>query len=111
MKYSNWAKVFENDPSADSYEKNAESVANLTLNSLTTDECITNIKNETSLMFFSIEPITKEIQILHHVTAFGGNITQPHNVIVAFCGLSSRSLAVRLDPDIFVATAEFNVLS
>ena len=62
-------------------------------------------------MFLSIKLITKEIQILHHVTALGGNIAHPENVIAAFSDLSSNPLAVRLDPYTFVATEEFNVPS
>ena len=54
MKYSNWAKVFENDPSSDSYDKSAEAVGNLTLDTLTVEECIANIKREPSLMFVSV---------------------------------------------------------
>ena len=109
MKYSNWAKVYENDPSADSYDKSAEAVGDITLDTLTVAECITNIKKEPSLMFLSIEPITNDIQILHHVTAIGGNIAQPDNVIAAFSGLNSNPLVVRLDPDIFVPKADFKV--
>lgn len=109
MKYPNWAQVFANDPSSDSYDKNAEAVADLTIDTLSAEQCIANIKKEPSLTFLSVEPITKDIQILHHVTAVGGNIAQPDNVIVAFSGFGDNPLAVRLDPDIFVDTAEFRV--
>ena len=111
MKYPNWAQVFENDPSAESYDKKADAVANLTIDSITVAECISNIRKEPSLMFLSVEPITKDIQILHHVTAIGGNIAQPDNVLVALSGLGTNPLAVRLDPDLFVATEEFRVPS
>ena len=111
VKYPNWAQVFENDPSSESYDKNAEAVGNLTSDSLMVEECISNIKKEPSLMYLTIEPITKDIQILHHVTAIGGNIAQPDNTIVAFSGLTSSPLSVRLDPDIFVPTEEFRVPS
>ena len=72
MKYPNWSQVFENDPNNDAYGKNMGHVGDLTINSLSAAECIDNIKEEKNLMFLSVEPITKDIQLLHHVSAVGG---------------------------------------
>ena len=83
MKYSNWSQVFVNDPNSDSYEKNAVDVVNLTIDTISAEKCIENIKKEPNMMYLSVEPITKAVQIIHHLTAIEGNIAVPETVLVA----------------------------
>ena len=96
MKYPNWSQVFENDPNNEAYDKNMETVGNLTIDSISGAECIENIKKENNLMFLSVEPITKEIQLLHHVSAIGGTIAMPTPIIIAISGLGSNALSFAL---------------
>ena len=77
MKYSNCSQVFANDPNSDSYDKIAVDVANLTIDTISAANCIVNIKKEPNFMYLSVEPITKAVQIIHHLTAIGGNIAMP----------------------------------
>ena len=111
MKYSNWSQVFANDPSSDSYDKNAADVKNLTIDTISAEKCIENIKKEPNLMYLSVEAIIKSIQIIHHLMAIRGNITMPETVLVAISGFGSSPFAVRLDPKIFDGTEEFKVPS
>ena len=104
MKYSNWSQVFANDPNSDSYDKNAAEVANLTIDTISSEKCIENIKKEPNLVYLSVELITKSIKIIHHLTAIGGNIAIPETVLVDISGFGSSPLAVRLDPKIFDVT-------
>ena len=107
MKYSNWSQVFTNDPNSDSYDKNAMDVANLTINTISAEKCIENIKKEPNLMYLSVEPITRVIQIIHHLKAIRGNIAMPETIFVAISGFGASPLAVRLDPKSFNNTEEF----
>ena len=111
MKYSNWSQVFANNPNSDSYDKNAVDVANLTINAISAAKCIENIKKEPNLVYLSVEPITKAVQIIHHLTAIGGNIAMPETIVVAISGFGASPLAVRLDPKLFEDTKEFKVPS
>ena len=72
MKYSNWSQVFANDPNSDSYDKTAMDVANLTIDTISAAKCIKKIKKEPNHMYLSVEPITKAVQIIHHLTTIGG---------------------------------------
>ena len=72
-------------------------VGDLTVDTLSAAECIENIKKELNMMFLTVEPITKDIQFLHHVSAIGGNIAMPNSIIVAISGFGANALAVRLD--------------
>ena len=98
MKYSNWSQVFANNPNSDSYDKNAVDVTNLTIDTISAVNCIDNIKKEPNLRYLSVEPITKVVQIIHHVTSIGGNIAMPKTIFVSFSGFGASPLAVRLDP-------------
>ena len=109
MKYPNWSQVFENDPNNEAYDKNMEKVGDLTIDSLTEDECIDNVKQENKLMYLSVEPITKNIQLLHHISAIGGTIAMPNAIIVAISGLGSNAFPVRLDSNLFASTDDFRV--
>ena len=111
MKYPNWSQVFENDPNNDAYDKNMGQVGDLTVDSLSAAECIDNIKKEKNLMFLSAEPITKDIQLLHHVFAVGENIAMPIPIIVAVLSLGADAPAVRLDSNIFATTDDFSLLT
>ena len=72
-----------NDPNSDSYDKNAVDVANLTIDNISAKRCIENIKKEPNPIYLSVEPITKSVQIIHYLTAIGGNIAMPETVLVA----------------------------
>ena len=111
MKYSNWSQVFVNDPNNDCYDENAADVSNLTIDTISAEKCIDNIKKEPNLMYLSVEPIAKAVQIIHHLTAIRGNIAMPETVLVAISGFGSSPLAVRLDPKIVDDTKEFKVPS
>ena len=87
MKYSSWSQVFANDPNSDSYDKNAVDVSNLIIDTISAAKYIKNIKKEPNFMYLSVEPITKAVQIIHHL------------------------IAVRLDPICFDDTKEFKVPS
>ena len=107
MKYSKWSQVFEYNPISDSYDKNAADVANLAIDTISAKKCIDIIKKEPNLMYLSVEPITKAVQIIHHLTAIGGNIAMPETVLVAISDFGASPLAVRLDPKSFDFTKEF----
>ena len=109
MKYSNWSQVFANDPHSDSNDKNAVDVANLTIDTIWATKCIENIKKEPNLMYLFVEPITKAVQIIHHLTSIGGNIAMPETIFVAISGFGASPLVVRLDPKRFDDTEEFKV--
>ena len=111
MKYSNWSQVFANDPNSDSYDKNAVDVANLTIDTISAAKCIDNIKKEPNLVYLSVGPITKSVQIIHHLTAIGGNIAMPETIFVAISDFGASPLAVRLDPIFFDDTEQFKVPS
>ena len=111
MKSSNWSQVFTNNPNSDSYDKNAMDVANFAINTISSAKCIENIKKELNLMYLSVEPITKSVQIIHYLTAIRGNIAMPETIFVAISGFGASPLAVRLDPKHFDDTEEFKVPS
>ena len=111
MKYSNWSQVFANDPNSDSHDKNAVDVANLIIDTISTEKFIENIKKEPNLMYLSVEPITKAVQIIHHLTAIGGKIAMPETIFVAISGFVASLLAFPLDPICFDDTDEFKVPS
>ena len=92
MKYSNCFQVFTNDPNSDSYDKNAVDVANLTIDTISAAKCIENINKEPNLMYLSMEPITKAVQIIHHLTAIGGNIAMPETIFVAISGFGASPI-------------------
>ena len=58
-----------------------------------------------------MEPITKAVQIIHHLTAIGGNIAKPETIFVAISGFGASPLAVRLASKHFNDTEEFKVPS
>ena len=62
-----------------------------------------------NLMYLSVETITKDVQIIHHLTAIGGNTAMPETVLVAISRFGASPLRVRLDPKIFDSTKEFKV--
>ena len=62
-------------------------------------------------MYLSVEPITKTVQIIHHLTAIRGNIVMPETVLVAISGFGASPLAFRIDQKIFDGTEEFKVTS
>ena len=62
-------------------------------------------------MYLSVEPITKDVPIIHHLTAIRGNITMPETIFVAISGFGASPLAVRLDSKLFYDTEEFKVPS
>ena len=111
MKYSNWSQVFANDPNSDSYNKKAADIVNLTIDTISAKKCINKTKKEPNIMYLSVEPITKSFQIIHHLTAIGGNIAMPETVLVAISGFGASPLAVRIDTKIFDGTEEFRVTS
>ena len=111
MKYSNWSQIFANDPNSDSYDKNAVDVANLMIDTISAEKCIENINKEPNLMYLSVEPTTKSVQIIHHLTAIGGNIAMPETIFVTISGFGASPLTVRLDPKNFDDTEDFKVTS
>ena len=62
-------------------------------------------------MYLSVEPITKVVQIIHHLMAIGGNIAMTETIFVVISGFGASPLAVRLDPKVFDNTKEFKVPS
>ena len=82
-------------------------VAKLIIDTISAEKCIQNIKKEPNLMYLSVEPITKAVQIIHHLTAIGGNIAITETIFVAILGFGASPLAVRLDPKMFDDTKEF----
>ena len=101
MKYPNWSQVLANDPNNDSYDKNAVDVLNLTIDTISAVKWIENIRKEPNLMYLSVQSITKAVQIIHHLTAIGGNIAMPENIFVAMSGFGASPLAVHLNPIFF----------
>ena len=101
MRYPNWAQVYANDPDIESYDKNQEDIINLTIDSISPEACIQNFQNEPNLISISVTPITNEIQVLHHLTTIGGNISDPQKKLVALTGFDSEARAVMLDPKLF----------
>ena len=62
-------------------------------------------------MYLSVETITEAVQIIHHLTAIGGNIAMPETIFFAISGFGASPLAVRLNPNFFDDTDEFKVPS
>ena len=62
-------------------------------------------------MYLSVEPIFKAVQIIHHLTAIGGNIAMPETIFVAISGFGASPLAVLLNPKLYNNTKEFKVPS
>ena len=111
MKYANWALVYANDANNDSYDKHAQSIVDMTIDSKTDDESLASIKKEPNLIFLSVEPISGNIQILHHLTILGGSIAMPDSVVVALKGFSSLPVILRLDDDFLTDTDSTRVPS
>ena len=101
MKYLNWSQVIANDPNSNFYYNNAMDVTNLKIDTISAKKCIENIKKEPNLMYWSMEPITKAVQIIHHLMAIGGNIAMTETIFVVISGFGASPLAVRLDPKMF----------
>ena len=108
MKFPNWKQVYANDPSNEEYDRNAKSIAELTLNTISKEDCIQNIKTEQNLIFLSAAPITEEIQVVHHLTQIGGNISCPKTMIVGLVGFGASARPVRFDNDIFDEDVKIN---
>ena len=109
MKFPNWKQVYANDPSNEEYDKNSKAIAELTLDTLSKEECIQNIKTEPNLIYLSIAPITEEIQIVHHLTEIGGNISVPKKMIVGLAGFGASARSVRFDNDVFDDYEKVNI--
>ena len=109
MKFNNWTRFFENDPNSDLYNKQAESIVNATIDTASDDECITTIKKEPNLIALSVAPITKSIQVFHHVTEIGGCIANPDKSIIALSGFDTKASSVHLSPDIFTSVSNVAV--
>ena len=62
-------------------------------------------------MYLYVEPITKSVQIIHHLTAIGINIPMPETIFFAISGFGASPLAVRLNPIFFDNTEYFKVPS
>ena len=77
------------------------------IDTISAAKCIENIKKDANLIYLSVEPITKAVQIIHKFTAIEGNITIPETIFVAISGFGASALAVRLDPKLFNDTKEF----
>ena len=107
MKYSNWSQVFANDPNSDSYNKKAADIVNLTIDTISAKKCINKTKKEPNLMYLSVEPTTKSVQIIHHLTAIGGNIAMAETVLVPISVFCISPLTVHIDPKSFDGTKEF----
>ena len=104
MRYPNWAQVYANNPDIESYDKNQGDIINLTIDSISLEDCIKNFQNEPNLISISVTPITNELQVLHHLTTIGGNISDPKMKPVAITGFDSEARAVMLDPKLFKFT-------
>ena len=101
MKYPNWSQVFANDPNNEAYDKQAKGILDLFLSALSDEDCIDNIKKEPNLIYISIAPITEDMQVFHHLTQIGGNISMPKPHIVALSGFGSSPISIRLHDELF----------
>ena len=111
MKFPNWKQVYANDPSNEEYDKNAKAITELTLDTISTEEYIQNIKTEQNLIFLSVAPITEEIKVVHHLTQIGGNISCPKKMIVGLAGFCASARPVRFDNNIFDDDVQINIPS
>ena len=109
MKFANWALVYSNDHNNEALDKAAQQVIGLTDPTHDSDSCSDNIKREKDLIFLSVESITKQIQIFHHVTLIGGTISSPDILFVGLSGFSSDCNAIQLHPDILGMTDKVKV--
>ena len=101
MKYPNWSQVFANDPNNEAYDKEAKEITDFFLNALSDEDCINNIKKEPNLIYISIAPITEDIQVFHHLTQIGGNMSMQSPQIVALSGFGSSPTSIRLHDELF----------
>ena len=101
MKFPNWKQVYANDPSNEEYDKKAKDIAEITIDSISKEDCIQNVITEKNLIFLSVAPITEEIQVVHHLTQIGGNTSFPKTMMVGLVGFGSSARPVRFDNNIF----------
>ena len=101
MKYASRKLVFANDPNNENLDKAAEKIVDVTSRFNNDESCIYNIKEEKDLVFIPIEPITKQIQVFHHLTQIGGSIANLNTMMVAISGFTSDYLAIHVEDDIF----------
>ena len=83
----------------------------MTIDSTSDEDSLASIKKEPNLIFLTVEPISGNIQVIHHLTILGESIAMPDIVIVALKGFSPLPLALRLDEDFLEDTDETRVLS
>ena len=101
MKYANWSLVYANDPNNETLDKAAEQIIDLTGSANDEDSCIFNVKEEKYLVFISVEAVTKQIQVFHHLTQIDGSIAVPNTMMVAIMGFASDSPAIHVEDGIF----------
>ena len=109
MKFANWSLVYANDPNNEALNKAAQQVIGLTDPGHDVESCTDNIKKEKDLIFLSVESITKQIQVFHHVTFIGGTIGNPDELLVGLSGFSSETRAIQLDPEILGMADEVKI--
>lgn len=88
----------------DTYNKNAAEVIKFLHDPEDDVKCVQNLVNESTLVSISIAPITKEIQVFHHMTKIGGTLTIPDDFLLALQGFSSKAIPVQFDNEIFGAS-------
>ena len=111
MRFSNWKQVFENDTNNDKFNSQAEAIINLTIDSISNEDCISNIKNEPGFLAIGFAPITEEIQVFHHVTSIGGTLACPDKAIVGLSGFTSLTQISQFPADLFTTTSKVKVPS
>ena len=94
MNYVNWKLVFANDPNNNTLDKSAEKIIDITGPDNDKNAYLFNMKEEKDMVFISVEPIAKDIQVFHHLTQIGGSVVNPATMMVAIKGFANKDLAI-----------------
>ena len=79
----------EKNDTNNNLDKAAKKIINLLGEAEDDNSCVVNSKEEKYLVYISIEPVSKLVQVIHPLTQIDGSITNPTTMMVAIKGFSN----------------------
>jgi len=94
IKYTNWYDYYTSLDAWLEEDLLSLDVINL-MNRDTPEECLSTLKDNPNLVALTIDPITNQCLLLHHLTQIGGSINSREKMTVVMSGVGTNASLLR----------------
>ena len=106
---TSWNNYLQSRINNKEFDKQQKLILSVTKASNSTEECNEIFKQNASLCYIVVAPITKEILLLHNITEIGESIIDPQKKWVALKGMGPSALAIQFKMKFFENTEDMTL--